>query len=256
MTTVSQPVFRYGGKPPALSGEKVERFVPTSPYGPQLEGGLDTTTAATVLTAVRDGWESARQESFEGVQTSDAFYGLVVFGSLVKGRFHKGSDVDGVLLRKPMGTNQAANDQLHECAVQALIQSNCRTDRSRYAVNLFGMTMNIPIALTKVQKELATATVRRGDEPVPVSESVQCLFHLAVGSGEIPQLRKRLLDGLGAFEGGDIAWRAIAQKVIGFEEYRRQGRITLPDTVAEAKDYFEHIELERQLREDTAVTHP
>lgn len=261
VTTGARKFGSGGEKPPALHGEAVERFVLASPYGPNPEDGLDRTTAPSVLAAVRDGWEAARRESYHGHHTAEAFYGLVAFGSIVKGRFHRGifkedSDVDGVLLRRPFATNRVTYDQSHEDAVAATIQGHLQSRRINHPVNLFGMTLSVPTTLARMRVDLAISSVRKGHAPMHIRESVPCLFLLAVGSGEIPAVRNQLFDGLSELDGGDVAWRAIAQRVVVFEEHNRGGSFTLPGTVAEARDYFNHIELERQLRQGEPVAHP
>lgn len=256
VTTGARKFGSGGEKPPALHGEAVERFVLASPYGPNPEDGLDRTTAPSVLAAVRDGWEAARRESHHGHHTAEAFYGLVAFGSIVKGRIRTKSDFDGVLLRKPFGTNRVTYDQSHEDAVAATIQGHLQSRRINHPVNLFGMTLSIPTTLARIRVDLAISAVRKGHAPMPIRESVLCLFLLAVGSGEIPAVRNQLFDGLSELDGGDVAWRAIAQRVVVFEEHNRGGSFTLPGTVAEARDYFNHIELERQLRQGEPVAHP
>lgn len=65
---------------------------------------------------------------------------------------------------------------------------------------------------------MAISSVRKGHAPMHIRESVPCLFLLAVGSGEIPAVRNQLFDGLSELDGGDVAWRAIAQRVVVFEE--------------------------------------
>lgn len=88
-----------------------------------------------------------------------------------------------------------------------------------------------------------------------ISDGVVALFQLSIGSGEIPRLRSTFLQELVHSEGGNTIWQ-IVDDVVDFEEYRRRGTISLPDTAAEAKEYFEHIELERQLREGVPIVHP
>lgn len=226
-----------------------------SPYGPQLDNNLDTTTAASVLGAVRDSWETAYHTPYNGRSQSDSIYGLVCFGSLVKGRFHARSDIDLGLLHRPYEHDIAVR-------VEAIEQTmSMELYRKGHARSLYLEHHAVdPITDIRIMQRALRAgefgKSRRGRPNPCISDGVVALFQLSIGSGEIPRLRSKFLQELVYSEGGNTIWQAIVDDVVDFEEYRRQGRITLPDTVAEAKDYFEHIELERQLREDTAVTHP
>lgn len=253
MSTLPRHLFRYGEKPPALHGEPVERFVLASPYGPHPnDDGYDTTTAASVLGAVRAAWETAFHIPYNGKPQSDEIYGLVGFGSLVKGRFHGKSDIDLGILHGPY---EAEIDARVEAIEQRMSLDLHRNGHAR-SLYIEHHEVDPLMDCYRLQRALRVGELGPSARKQSISDGVVALFQLSIGSGKIPRLRSNLLRELARSEGGDRIWQAIASEVIDFEEYRRQGTITLPGTALEAKEYFEHIELERQLRGDGPITHP
>ncbi len=244
--------FRYGEKPPALHGQPVERFVLASPYGPNpQDDGLDTTSAANVLAAVRDTWENAFQVPFNGRPQSEVIYGLVAFGSMVKGRFHGKSDIDLAMLHRPYEPDVDSRVEAIEQRMSADLYQRGHA-RSLY-IEHHGIDPIMDGYM--LQRALRAGKLEPSERKQSISDGVVALFQLSIGSGSIPRLRNSFLRELIRSEGGDKIWQAIAAEVVEFEEYRRGGAITLPGSASEAKDYFEHIELERQLRADGPITH-
>lgn len=252
MAVNSKNFSTYGSKPPGLNGQEVGRFMLASPFGPNPNAeGLDMTTAPGVLAALRDAWELTRQGKFNGRRTSDEFYGLVVFGSLVKGRFHARSDIDGTLLHRL----NAGHAVTHVEAIEQSLYTDMSRKGYTHGVDLEYHPVNVPLDLTVLRQSLRAGRLEGDQRKESINDGTVALFQLSVGTSEVPVLRSRFLDGLMNTDGGDTIWRAIAAEMIEFEEFRRGGKIILPDTASEAKLYFESIQLEQQLRGTDPITY-
>lgn len=240
--------------PPSLNGAIVERFVLATPFGP-IPGhdGVDTTTAPAVLQTLGNAWESIWGRRYGGQTRDDLFYGLVVFGSLVKGRFHSNSggfaeksDVDVWLLRRA-GVSHAEGKRALPSVVDD-VQEAMNAAGHAYVVDARQIVVDV-----KEQLALFGRLKVKADTPhIPhdrVRHGIRNLFLLAVGTGgDIPQIRNELLDGLAKMKNGDVAWQAIARAVIAHEEHRRGGSFAMPGTVGQARSYFKTLELEKDLR--------
>lgn len=229
-------------KPPSLDGEERKRFELASPYGPNLDDtSVDTTYAAELLHAVRDGWEEMRAEN------PDGFVGLTIHGSTIKGRIHDQSDVDPIIFfdQTAFGSGGMAEHigkDMTEVAYREHVVPRIEeagygsTFRNRWGV--FPRVVNEP-AVVKYLGYITRDAERTGAvTPSRNGDTLPSLFFMRVGSGHIPEYRQTVLDTLADSPVGEAVWKSLMWAVQDDEEHRRGATIYLPDTIQDGYEYF------------------
>jgi hypothetical protein len=225
-------------KPPGLGGEPRPRFELATPFGPNAnETGQDTQFAPEALHTLRDGWEEMH------AQSPDFYVGMAVHGSVVKGRSHEHSDVDGIvffdpdapsvqslsyvdMLRKP--TADIRNTILKRLREKSLAE----TFTSLGSYNKVAMNEGI------IDKALAGGELGGPLVPGRIGQDIMQLFCMRIGSGKLLEYRARVLDKLSQLENGEQIWQALMSDLASYEEARRDAKIYLPPTIKDGYDYF------------------
>jgi hypothetical protein len=243
---MSEKVFEYhtfGDKPAGLGGELRPRFELASPYGPDAdESGPDTEYAANVLHVVRAGWNEMH------VGQPDLYVGMAALGSAVKGRIHKGSDVDGVIFYNPDSAfaQSVIQGQLVD-RINGDINDNilCALAAAGYGESFSGLGSFQKMALNSgiIDNGIALAEMRLNREGVgsrlnKLDLAITAMFFMRVGNGTLQDHRKHLLDRLSVSPFGEEIWSNITGFIAEEEEFRRQATIFLPRSIKEAYGYF------------------
>ena len=232
-----------GLKPPPMHGEERPRFELASPYGPNLdEVGLDRQFASSALSTVRDGWNEMHEAH------PDFFVGLVVGGSLVKGRAHEHSDIDATIFYDPDSPYASSlgglADQEGQVAhdVQEHIIGHLKdagfgeTFQRRNNIGAFALNARlIDAAITD-----ATAIAERGERLLGrIDLSVlMAPFKFRLGEGRLQEYRAQIVNGLSQSEQGRYIWQLILLNLGQTEEYNRRASIRLPVELGRAATYF------------------
>jgi hypothetical protein len=236
------PYHTDGQKPPSAGGERRHRFELASPYGPDPdEDGIDRTFAPKVLHVIREGWEELRAAD------PDLFAGLTIEGSLVKGRAHDRSDADLSIFFNPGPDDDSGSrwnrleivDEGVENTIDAAITDAGLPGTFRSRGSATYHPMNPDIVDEHVARAVdRTARLEAGEDRSDIDEDIIAMFHMRIGSGELPKLRKRVLDVLSSSPVGETVFRKMMSTLGRREEVRREAEVYLPDTLEDGYDYF------------------
>jgi hypothetical protein len=254
--------YRHDKPPKVPAGEVHPRFELASPYWPGAsKEEPDSSQPLAVLRTLRSAWEELRAED------PDFFCGLTVHGSLVKGRSHSESDIDPVIY-----TNEgAAGDTLRKYGIEFdpqesyeprstakdFVQTRFTEVLAKHAhaqiipksyleTNIWGNFILSDDYFEQVGPRIRKQTLwcLANYEGPFVPAPFTHLFHLNVGSGQIPEFRGEVLDILEGWASkkhpnlGQHAWSGLKRRLIQVEEWNRGATIYFPETIQEARNYF------------------
>jgi hypothetical protein len=228
-----------GAKLPGVDGEYLPRWELASPYAPDDHEDPRGFAHAMLTTA--------REVYAEDYATHPGLYtGLVVYGSLIKGRAHANSDIDGCVLINPdspsfqlmggyktvAGHVTGLKDRIDErLAERGIASDDIRRARIRH-INCSERILDTAISDVEKQAEYGKNTLHIPDELfVP--------FMMRVGPGDIKNVRQHIIQKLSGVQHGERIWYEIAQTLVDYEEKRRDAAIDFPVTLADAADYFD-----------------
>ncbi len=227
------PLFR----PPGMNGAPAPRFELPTPFGPNLgEDGLDHTFASNALVAIRAGWEEMR------ALRPDMYEGLTLHGSLVKGRLHKDSDVDGYAFCNPDASPDV--DQQAQTDLRTHIANRLKS--GGYGESFWTTDSYRVVDMSPRLLDAALQSVLRGFDrgdsfahDLLGMDRILPLFYMPVGSGSIPAYRSRVISRLAGSEHGEQVWADMMDTLARKEEFRRRASIDLPRSLGAATVYFE-----------------